>query len=92
MTLNDAHAIAYYVANDQLRGTDLAHRANVLQWINYAAGDLYHDVVTYAYPLLGLLDSDEKVSLNYLNLCFGNLSNNEFSSLSKKPRPQPRLI
>lgn len=55
--LHDANAIAYYVANDQLRGTTPEERAQVVQWLSYGSTDLASAVASWTYPALSLVES-----------------------------------
>jgi len=55
--LFESNAIAYYVANDQLRGTTLEDRAAVLQWLSYGSTDVESAVASWVYPVLGLVES-----------------------------------
>ncbi len=54
--LNESHAIAYFVANEALRGGDdeLA-RAQVLEWMNFADTDFLPTIFNHAFPILGLM-------------------------------------
>jgi len=53
--LSDANAIAFYLANDQLRGVDETSRAQVLQWVSFADNELLQPVVTLVFPALKIL-------------------------------------
>ena len=55
--LFEANAIAYYVANDQLRGTTLETKAQVLQWVNFGSTDIASAVASWVYPALSLVES-----------------------------------
>lgn len=55
--LFDANAIAYYVANDQMRGTTNEDKATVLQWLNYGSETVVHAVAAWVYPSLSLVES-----------------------------------
>ena len=55
--LFDASAIAYFVANDQLRGNTAEERAQVLNWVQYGANDLSSAVASWVYPALSLVES-----------------------------------
>jgi len=56
-TLNDANAIAYYVSNDQFRGTTPEARAEVLQWLNFGSESVVPAVAAWVYPCLSLVES-----------------------------------
>lgn len=53
--LLESNAIAYYVANDQLRGKTDLDRALVLQWINFADHELEPSSCAWVFPLLGIV-------------------------------------
>lgn len=56
--LIETNAIAYYLANDQLRGGNgLEERSRVLQWLNWGSQDVYSAVASWVYPALGLVES-----------------------------------
>lgn len=55
--LFESTSIAYYVANDQLRGVTLEDRAQVLQWVNYGNTDVASAVASWVYPALSLVES-----------------------------------
>lgn len=55
--LTEANSIAYYVANDQLRGVSLEDRAQVLQWVNYGSSTVESAVASWVYPSLSLVES-----------------------------------
>lgn len=53
--LNDSNAIAYYVANDQLRGKNEFDRAQILQWIGFAEGEILPAACAWVFPVLGII-------------------------------------
>merc|ERR1712026_469674 len=56
MCLFESNAIAYYVANDQLRGgKDPVAQAQVLQWLNFADSDILPAACTWVFPTLGIM-------------------------------------
>lgn len=55
--LIETNAIAYYVANDQLRGVSVEDRARVLQWLNWGSNDVASAVASWVYPSLSLVES-----------------------------------
>ncbi len=73
----ESNSIAYYVANDQLRGDSAEKRAEVLQWLDYGNADVQSASASWVFPLLGLVEyhknevekakSDVKNILNVLN-------------------------
>jgi elongation factor 1-gamma len=68
--LTESNAIAYYVANDALRGGhEDIERARVLQWMFFADNELIPAVFNYLFPLLGLLpETKSTAKLELLNL------------------------
>ena len=56
--LFEANAIAYYVANEQLRGgASLEDRTAVWQWVNYGSQALASAVESWVYPALSLVEA-----------------------------------
>lgn len=60
LSLFDANAIAYYVSNDQLRGSTLEQRAEVVQWLNYGSTEVQSAVASWVYPALSLVESTQQ--------------------------------
>jgi len=76
--LTESNAIAYYVANDELRGgTDPASRAQVVQWMCMADNEILPAACTWVFPTMGIMQfnknatdrakEDIKVALKTLN-------------------------
>lgn len=57
--LFEANAIAYFVANDQLRGTTLEDRTAVVQWLTYGSTELASAVASWTFPALSLVESSQ---------------------------------
>lgn len=55
--LFEACSIAYFVANDQLRGTTHEDRTSVIQWVNYGSNDVASAVSSWVFPALSLVES-----------------------------------
>jgi len=54
--LTESNAIAYYVANEELRGgTDAAARAQVVQWMAHGDNDILPAACTWVFPTLGIM-------------------------------------
>ncbi|XP_023020463.1 elongation factor 1-gamma [Leptinotarsa decemlineata] len=53
--LQDSNAIAYFVADDQLRGKNEFDRAQILQWIGFAEGEVLPPVCAWVFPVIGIL-------------------------------------
>ncbi|GJQ65273.1 Ef1gamma [Trypoxylus dichotomus] len=75
--LAGGNAIAYYLANEQLRGTTLIDQAQVIQWIGYAENEILPPACAWVFPILGIMPynkiniesakEDMKAILNILN-------------------------
>lgn len=75
--LSESNAIAYYVANEQLRGKTDLERAQVVQWLSFAENEILPYSAAWVFPLLGILPynknslerakEDVKSTLNVLN-------------------------
>ncbi|XP_058064387.1 elongation factor 1-gamma-like isoform X1 [Anopheles bellator] len=53
--LTESNAIAFYVANDQLRGTSDVHRAEVISFLSSADSELLPAVQSWVFPVLGIM-------------------------------------
>merc|ERR1712137_1085033 len=54
--LTESNAIAYYVANDELRGgSDAAARAQVVQWMCWADNEVLPASCTWVFPCMGIM-------------------------------------
>merc|ERR1712242_9781 len=79
LCLFESNAIAYYVANDQLRGgkQDPLAQSQVLQWLNFSDADILPAACTWVFPCLGIMQfnkgaterakEDIKKAMNVLN-------------------------
>merc|ERR1712156_1154317 len=76
--LTESNAIAYYVANDELRGgSDAAARAQVVQWMCMADNEILPASCTWVFPTMGIMQfnknqterskEDIKAALKLLN-------------------------
>merc|ERR1712055_124033 len=76
--LTESNAIAYYVANEELRGgSDAASRAQVVQWMSWADNEILPASCTWVFPCMGIMQfnkqnterakEDVKAALNCLN-------------------------
>lgn len=75
--ITESNAIAYYLANDQLRGTNPSNRAQVIQWLSFADSEILPASSAWVFPLLGIMPynkntveaakEDVKKVLTYLN-------------------------
>ncbi|XP_066281110.1 elongation factor 1-gamma-like [Branchiostoma lanceolatum] len=53
--LFESNAIAYYLGNDQLRGTSPKSAALVQQWVNFADSEILPAACSWVYPTLGIM-------------------------------------
>jgi elongation factor 1-gamma len=56
--LQDSNAIAFYVSNDQLKGKNDYDKAQILQWIGFAEGELLPAGCAWLFPILGIVQND----------------------------------
>jgi len=57
--LFEANAIAYFVANDQLRGQNPTAHAEVLQWLEYGSNEVVPAVASWVFPALSLVEFNQ---------------------------------
>merc|ERR1711884_939569 len=56
LLLTESNAIAYYVANDELRGgSEAAARAQVMQWMCWADNEVLPAACNWVFPTLGIM-------------------------------------
>merc|ERR1712055_1019320 len=61
--LTESNAIAYYVANEELRGgTDAASRAQVVQWMGMADNDILPAACTWVFPTMGIMQFNKNAT------------------------------
>ncbi|XP_066137777.1 elongation factor 1-gamma isoform X2 [Euwallacea fornicatus] len=78
--LQDSNAITFFLADDQLKGKTDYDKAQILQWIGFAEGEVLPAACAWVFPILGIIKgnpsteeaisrakSDMKVTLNILN-------------------------
>lgn len=75
--LTESNAIAFYVANEELRGKSAADKAQILQFIAFADNDIVPATCVMVYPCMGIIaqnkvaeqksQEDLKKVFNYLN-------------------------
>jgi len=73
----ESNAIAYYLANEQLRGKSVEDQAFVQQWISFADNEILPPACTWVFPCMGIMpfnkqaceraQSDLKAALAALN-------------------------
>jgi len=61
--LTESNAIAYYVANDELRGgSDAATRAQVVQWMCMADNEILPASCTWVFPTMGIMQFNKNAT------------------------------
>jgi len=61
--LTESNAIAYYVANDELRGgADAAARAQVVQWMCMADNEILPASCTWVFPTMGIMQFNKNAT------------------------------
>ncbi|WP_411025362.1 glutathione binding-like protein, partial [Salmonella sp. s55004] len=58
--LFESNAIAYYVANEQLRGSTAQDQALVQQFVNIADNEILPAAATWVYPTLGIMQFNKQ--------------------------------
>ncbi|XP_066843430.1 LOW QUALITY PROTEIN: elongation factor 1-gamma-like [Anser cygnoides] len=58
----ESNAIAYYVSNEELRGTTREARAEVVQWVNFADSDIVPPASTWVFPTLGIMHYNKQAT------------------------------
>ncbi|XP_037030452.1 elongation factor 1-gamma [Bradysia coprophila] len=54
-TITESNAIAFYVANEKLRGASDLEKAQVWQWISFADSEILPSSCAWVFPLLGIM-------------------------------------
>ena len=63
LCLFESSAIAYYVANEQLRGgKDPLAQSQILQWLNFADSDILPAACTWVFPCLGIMQFNKNAT------------------------------
>ena len=61
--LTESNAIAYYVANEELRGgSDAAARPQVVQWMSMADSDILPAACTWVFPTMGIMQFNKNAT------------------------------
>ncbi|XP_045524302.1 elongation factor 1-gamma [Pieris brassicae] len=58
--LTESNAIAYYVSNEALRGSDLKSQAAVYQWASWADSELLPASCAWVFPYLGIMQFNKQ--------------------------------
>ncbi|XP_008557385.1 elongation factor 1-gamma [Microplitis demolitor] len=62
--LTESNAIAYYVANEQLRGKSDKEKAEVIQWLDFADSEILPSSCACVFPLLGIMPYNKQTVEN----------------------------
>uniref|UniRef100_A0A1B6LWB6 Elongation factor 1-gamma n=1 Tax=Graphocephala atropunctata TaxID=36148 RepID=A0A1B6LWB6_9HEMI len=60
--ITESNAIAYYVANAQLRGANELEKAQILQWLSFADSEILPASCTWVFPTLGIMQFNKQAS------------------------------
>ncbi|ELW52035.1 Elongation factor 1-gamma [Tupaia chinensis] len=60
----ESNAIAYYVSNEELRGSTPEAAAQVVQWVSFADGDIVPPASTWVFPTLGIMHHNKQATEN----------------------------
>ncbi|RZF47782.1 hypothetical protein LSTR_LSTR006046 [Laodelphax striatellus] len=60
LCITESNAIAFYVANAQLRGQTDEQKAQVLQWLSFADNEILPASCTWVFPCLGIMKQDKQ--------------------------------
>jgi elongation factor 1-gamma len=77
VTLFESNAIAYYVSNEQLRGTDARAAAKIQQWINFADNEILPSACKWVFPTLGITQfnkQDTEQAKEHIKRCLNVLN------------------
>ncbi|KAK2083721.1 Elongation factor 1-gamma [Saguinus oedipus] len=60
----ESNAIAYYVINEELRGSTPEAAAQVVQWVSFADSDIVPPASTWVFPTLDIMHHNEQTTEN----------------------------
>ncbi|KAK2501466.1 hypothetical protein MC885_002749 [Smutsia gigantea] len=60
----ESNAIAYYVSNEELRGSTPEAAAQVVQWVSFAESDIVPPASTWVFPTLGIMHHNKQATEN----------------------------
>ncbi|XP_001809758.2 elongation factor 1-gamma isoform X2 [Tribolium castaneum] len=63
--LQDSNAIAYYVANEQLRGKSEYEKAQILQWVGFGESEILPAGCAWVFPILGVVKKNAATEEGY---------------------------
>lgn len=75
--LSETNAIAYYVSNETLRGSNPVDQALILQYLEFADNEILPSACTWVYPTLGFKQynkQDTEKAQAHLKKCLGLLN------------------
>lgn len=58
----ESNAIAYYVSNEELRGSTPEAAAQVVQWVSFADSDIVPPASTWVFPTLGIMHHNKQAT------------------------------
>uniref|UniRef100_A0A8C9H350 Elongation factor 1-gamma n=1 Tax=Piliocolobus tephrosceles TaxID=591936 RepID=A0A8C9H350_9PRIM len=58
----ESSAIAYYVSNEELRGSTPEAAAQVVQWVSFADSDIVPPASTWVFPTLGIMHHNKQAT------------------------------
>nr|KAF6275387.1 eukaryotic translation elongation factor 1 gamma [Myotis myotis] len=58
----ESNAIAYYVSNEDLRGSSPEAAAQVVQWVSFADSDIVPPASTWVFPTLGIMHYNKQAT------------------------------
>merc|ERR1719466_549548 len=62
MNISESNAIAFYLANEQLRGKSLEDQAFVQQWISFADNEILPPACTWVFPCMGIMPFNKQAT------------------------------
>ena len=60
--ISESNAIAFYLANEQLRGKSLEDQAFVQQWISFADNEILPPACTWVFPCMGIMPFNKQAT------------------------------
>jgi len=72
--ITESNAIAYYVANEQLRGKTEAEKAQIVQFLAFADNEVVPAASTWTYPCLGIMPHNKQAEQKAQEEAYKSLS------------------
>jgi len=63
----ESNAIAYFLANEQLRGKNVIDEASVQQWISFADNQILPPACSWVFPIMGIMPYDKNAADKAMN-------------------------